>query len=727
MTGEDKMKRSIILQLFGIMTVLGLLFSLAGANPAQAAADKQADLTLASLGMATPQILTGPLSEYEMSFNLPVEWVPDGIVSLDVELSAFFSTLVVSETTDPVSGLVGGDFSLYLNDTLISVNTLSEPGQQTIHIEFDAALLQLASRDAKNTLRIRWDGSISCSMNLLSSVTVLSSSKISFAYGDNPKTLSLNDFPVPFLIENSIEPVLLKIVLPAVPSAAEFRAAMILAAGIGQISEGKTTAELVTLENYHPVQGLKQNVFLVANSETVKTLPSSLGIVEGLQSAAGEGLLSFFEPQGGYGLLISGDETGIIKAAQMVSADQVIAGGDGLTMLVSGVNPAASTSGIEDMTLENLGAGELVFTRPNHLVQSVDFFVPAGNQVRADASFDLIISHSQQLDYLSSGLQVKVNGYPAVSLRLNDNTSNQALFTLIMPANLIHAGRNTVEFVADLNTRDLCTPPIETVAWLRVSSSSLLHLPLESAVGGSLLAKTFGDFPDAFLSGSGLNDITLVVGPADFGNIQAAAILANNLGAALPDNTIFEINALFSDSAELAQATDSSMILIGKPSDFSNLSEKTQFPSLVFNADNSLSEQSALELVSTPETGADVGYLAIRGFDALSNRVLMAILGNNPNGVGYAVNAVTSSKAADNNFVMVVADNVQTGWLDSGIATGEITPSTTEITPIEEGDDPVQAFRSGMLIWVVPALAILLGIMLLFIYIEIRQNIKKTK
>ncbi len=483
--------------------------------------------------------------------------------------------------------------------------------------------------------------------------------------------------------------------------------------------------ELVSLEEYKPSS--QQNVFLVAGSSTVQTLPASLGIANLSQLAAGDGLLAFFEPQGGYGLLVTGDETGIIKAAQVAGANQVIAAGDGLNMIVSGVNPTTPTGGIEDMTLEDLGSGELVFTRPDALVQSVDFFVPAGNQIRADAAFELIISHSQQLDYLSSGLQVKVNGYPAVSLRLTDNTSNQAIFTLILPANLIHPGRNTIEFAADLNTRDLCTAPLENVAWLRISASSLLHLPLESAIGKSMLAKTFGNFPDAFLAGTGLNDITLLISTSDFGKLQGAAKLAGKLGSVLPDHTVFELKALASDSADVAQAAEGTMILVGSPSDFPSLTDKTQFPSLVFNADNTLSDQSALELVSKPEAGADVGYLAIRGFEAATSRILLAVLGNDAVGLGYAVDAVTDSALAENNFAMVTANNVHTSWLDTGIATGEITPVSTETAPETQETNPVEEFRTSMLQWVVPALAIMLAVMLLFIYFEIRHGMKRTK
>jgi hypothetical protein len=727
MTGEDKMKRSFVLKLFGLFVVVGLTLGSAGFIPVQAAGENQANLTLANLGMPAPQVLTGPVSEYSLNFNMPVNWLPDGKVTLDVDLSAFFSSLLATESTTTISGLVGGNISFYLNDTLIGGTTLTQAGDQTIHAEFDGSLFHPATRQGVNTLRILWDGSISCSMNLLSSITVSPSSKLNFSYGTNPNVPSLNDFPAPFIIENSVQPVPLKIILPVNPTAGELRAAVILAAGVGQISGGKLTVDLVSLADYNPLPTLKQNVILVANNDTAKTLPSSLGIAQGPQPAAGEGSLSFFAPQGGYGLLVSGDETGIVKAAQVVSANQVIATGNGQSMVVSGVNPSPETTVQEDMTLADLGTGEMVFTRPDKLVQSVDFFVPAGNQVRADASFDLTISHSQQLDYLNSGLEVKVNGFPAVSLRLNDNTSNQALFTLILPANLIHAGRNSVEFTATLNTRDLCTAPTEAVAWLRVSSSSLLHLPLESAVNSTGLAKTFGDFPETFLSGSGMNDVSIVVAPGDFGNIQAAVKLADKLGAALLSGTIIQLNALFSNSADAAKAADSSMILIGKPSDFKGLADKSEFPSLVFNADNSLSEQSSLELVSKPETGADVGYLAIRGFNAPSNRILMAVMGNDSAGVGFAVNAVTSLKAAPNNFVMVIAKNVQTGWMDTGIATGEAAPSSTQTTPVTAIVNPVQVFKTSLLEWAMPALAILLAIMLLFLYVEIRQSIRKSK
>jgi hypothetical protein len=722
------MKRSFVFKLFGLILLAGLILNLTGINPVLAQSVSQADLTLTDLGMKIPQTLTGPISEVDFTFNLPADWKPEGTVTLDLDIMAFFSSLVATESSQTLSGLVGGDLSLYLNDTMVGVNTLQTSGEQTLHYEFSSTLFAPVTRDGVNILRIRWDGSISCLMNLLSSVSISPSSKLSFGYDASQKTLTLNDFPAPFVVKNSVQPVSLKIVLPATPSAGELRAAMILAAGIGQISNGQTNAEVISQADYRPVDSISQNVILVANTDTLKTLTlSTYGISSDLQSNAGEGLVYFFKPAGGYGLLVSGDEAGIVKAAQAVSADQVIAGGDANTMLVSGINPVAATTGPEDMTLDDLGVGELVFTKPDNLSQSFDFFVPAGNQVRADASFDLVISHSQQLDYLRSGLQMLVNGYPAVSLRLTDNTSNQALFKLIMPANLVHAGRNTIEFVADLNTRDLCTAATENVAWMRVSSSSLLHLPLETAIGGSLVSKTFSDFPNAFLTGSGLDNVLIEVAPAEFGNIQAAAKLAGQLGAGLPDHTIMQLNASFVDAVDPTLAANDSLIIVGAPSKFTSLTDKTQFPSLVFDAQNLLSDQSALELVTRPQAGEDAGYLAIRGYDATTSKVLLAVLGSSPAGLTYAVDGLTSDQAAKNNFLIVTGKNEQTGWLDAGIATGENVSATSQQTPIAPGVDSVQAFRISMLKWVVPAMVVLLAVMLLFLYIEIRLRLNKKK
>lgn len=689
----------------------------------------QKELTFADMSMTSPQILNGPVSEYSLWFNLPAEWVPTGTVVLDLGLSAFFSSLMPIEGAQSISGMIGGDLSVILNGTQLGVKTLQQSGDQVIQLEFDSSLLTLPVRGSSNELRIRWDGSASCLMNLLSSVTIMPTSKLTFSYTENSDTLSLNDFPVPFIIDNSIQSVPLKLILPVSPELSEMRAALIVAAGIGQLSGGTSAFEMVSLDDYHSGKIGKENVIVIVTSEKLKTQQvQALGLTAEVQAGQGEGIVSLFQPSdGGYGLLVSGDEEGIIKAAQVVSANQVIAAGDTAKMIVSAINPPILTPSNEDMTLQDLGVGEMLFTYQSGLDQSFDFFIPAGEQVRPDSSFDLIISHSQQLDYLRSGLQVKLNGFPAVSLRLNDNTANQNLFKLILPSNLIHAGRNTVELIAGLNTRDLCSEPDETVAWLRVSASSLLHLPLESAVTGSVVPKVFKDFPDSFLSGSNLDNVTFVLAPSDFGSWQAAGKLAYLLGAALPQNEPLQLHVTWSDAVDPALIEGSNVILVGKPLDFKTLADKDQFPSMVFTTDNVLNGESTLAMVTKPTAGADVGYLAIRGFAIQTNRVLMAVLGNNLAGINYAVNAISSPDVRASNFAIVVNEGVQASWLDPGISTGEVVQPAALATEVPAGANTAQQFKQGMLIWVIPAIAALLILLILLLLIEVKfKNRKET-
>ncbi|MRR29513.1 hypothetical protein EG834_04090, partial [bacterium] len=272
---EDDMKRSFVYKLFGFILLAGLIFNQAAVQPVLAQTTSQADLTLTDLGMVVPQTLTGPISEVDFTFNLPADWKPEGTATLDLDIMAFFSSLVATESNQTLSGLVGGDLSVFLNDTLVGINTLQTSGQQTLHFEFDAALFTPVKRDGVNTLTIRWDGSISCLMNLLSSVTLTPTSKLSFGYDASQKSLTLNDFPAPFVVKNPVQAVPLKIILPADPSAGELRAAMILAAGIGQISSGQTFAEVISLADYQPSASNAQNVVLVANTDTMKTVSSS--------------------------------------------------------------------------------------------------------------------------------------------------------------------------------------------------------------------------------------------------------------------------------------------------------------------------------------------------------------------------------------------------------------------------------------------------------------------
>ena len=130
-------------------------------------------------------------------------------------------------------------------------------------------------------------------------------------------------------------------------------------------------------------------------------------------------------------------------------------------------------------------------------------------------------------------------------------------------------------------------------------------------------------------------------------------------------------------------------------------------------------------MVNRPEANTNIGYLAVRGFSAASSQVMLAVLGNTAEGIDQAVELLINDKAGKQNFVITAGSNEQVGWLDQGIATGKIAVPVTEEPSDDEPVNPVQSFKAGMYAWAVPVMAVLLAVALLFLYIEIRQSIKK--
>jgi len=715
------MKRALPFNLSLMICLVCLMLSplWMGFAAADNAPADEAELTFTDLGMAESRVLSGPVPEFTLTFNLPAGWSPSGTARLDLAYSAFFSSILPQENEQPVSGLIGGNLGVWVNGKPVGLDTLQMSGDSSLPLRFDAALLTTPEQGGINEIRVRWDGSSSCRMNLLSSITILPDSTLAFAYSTGAAAFTLNSFPAPFLIKGTIRPEVLTLVLPSAPTAAELHASMVTAAGLGRLSGGQSDLALAALETFEPAADSPQSVVIVAGgNRLVGAELKALGLAAAPEMAAGEGLIHLFTlTGGGYALLVSGDDEGLIKAAQTVSLGRLVPSGGTGTMHVSKVNPLEPTELLEDMTLRDLGAEEIILSNDSGLERSVEFNVPEGKQPRPDSTFELTISHSQQLDYLNSGLRVDLNGSPVVSLRLNDNTSNQSVFRVIVPANLVHPGRNTLGFTATLNMRDICVQPDEAVAWLRISADSLLHLPLEPGVIGGPVARTFGDFPAAFQAGYSLEDVTLLVSPGSFESVQAAGLIAFKLGAGLPDARPIALAAFTAGAENAAQPYGRSLIMVGKPLDFNGLASRDTFPSLTVNTDNTLSPGSGVEVVNRPAAGEDVGYLAIRGQRDLST---LAILGSSPAGITSAVAALDTPVLKENNFAILTGDGSPAGWYDPSIAGGGSVKPTVEGTPVPEQASIPRPYRQMVMLWVVPLMILLAASVVLLVVMEVR-------
>ncbi len=686
-------------------------------SPTPESADAAPNLpgvSFAQMGQQAPLLLQGPADSVSIPFNLVWGQQPEGAAKLELQISAYFSSLVAAESSAATSGLVAGDFSAALNGTPLGVMTLQTSGDQTLSFDFDSSLLKPAGGNDTNELTLSWDGSASCRMNLLSSITILPTSTLQFNSIQMDRKAAFEDFPAPFYIANSISPASVTLVVPDDPTPGEMRAALIVAAGFGQLTSGKVEIQTLSWPESKTSLSEGQSIILVATSTHTPDLKLSAAPT----AAAGQGIIALFTVNAATALLVSGDEEGIVKAAQALSLGQINSGGAD-TLIVSAVNPPVSTAGNQDMTLNDLGIGELVFSQTSGMEHPIDFYLPAHKQTSPEATFDLVLSHSQQIDYLSSGLQISINGVPVSSLRLNDNTSNQTLFKLILPASLTHPGRNTLRLSANMTTRDLCSAPTEAIAWLRVSSDSLLHLPLEDAVPSGVSA-VFADFPARFMTGSGLADTTIALPSGNFAALQSGIVLAYDLGAGLPSNEMIQLQVV-QPGGEIPATGN--LILIGSPADFPVLALEGYFPALKFAADGTLDPQSGLAVVAQEQPASPSAWLAIRSSGGANDRMLLVVLGSGEPLV-KAANSLTSTKIKGENIAQVYSKGQASGGFEVIIAKGSQvqTGAVTAVTP--PSSDQPQQFRWDMIKWVVPLIALLLLILVVFLLGEFRARKK---
>lgn len=724
------MMRNMFAQLLRIcmLTVFALgTPGVSGASALQASARPAADagtaeLTFEDMGFSVPADLTGPISEVAIPFNLPIAWQPTGSVAVDVDLSAFFSSIVPSENTSGATGVVGGTLSISVNGKVAHIATLQNSGDQTLHVEFPATLLQPAARTRINEMRFRWDATVACQMNLLSSVTILPASRMHFEYASATRTLSLNDFPVPFYTPGALRAAAIAVVMPPQPSAAELRAGLIVVAGLGRISGGKSDVQLLTADKYLPrVEGSSQ-IVIASREHLGQTALASLGAPSPVATDAESGTLTYFESKGMPGILVTGDDAGLVKAAQALSTGKLIASGDGRSMVVPAVTAQTMEYGAEDVTLAELGQGDMVFTAPDRLEQSFTFQVPAGQQARADAAFNLVLSHSQQLDYLRSGLQLELNGYPVTNLRLSDSNSNGAVFNTILPSNLIKPGLNTATLVAELGTRDLCTPPTADSVWISVSAGSVLHLPLEAAQARSVPTRTFSDFPKAWVTSSDLGDSLFVLSPANADALAVGGQLALQVGAALGGDAPISLEAAYANGVDADAFSRSSSILIGKTTDFATIVGDGAFPALKFEADGTLTASSPLQLVTQPPSGMPLGYLAIRGFDQQPSRIVLAVIGDSSSAMLSAGVALAASDLQQDNFAYVASADTTAGWLDASIAGARVGGVVPTPEPAMSALGTAAEFRAGLLPWVIPSLVLLVALAGVLIFGEAKAK-----
>jgi len=426
-----------------------------------------------------------------------------------------------------------------------------------------------------------------------------------------------------------------------------------------------------------------------------------------------------------------GSEAAVLKAAAALGSGIILTSQDPAVAFVSQMPESPALIFDQDQTFADLGQSELTFKDIGSSQAQVEFYIPSGTSIGADAYLDLVLNHSQLMDYSRSGIVVRLNHVPVGSVRLSDTTASLNSVRLIVPASALRTGTNLLEVQVDLIARNICTDPRQGSLWVTIFPDSLLHLPVSLQPIVSAASPSLAGFPAPFTSRD-LDQTTFVLSPSDPAGWTAAARLAFQMGVE-SSGSLRMPAVLRADASSAPVFADSSLIAVGLIPQMSFLpSLSTSLPAPL-DASGALSDatHAAIGFEITP--GTSMGYLELAASAVSTDTAFLAVLGSDAQGLNGAVNALLSAamrrKMEGSNFALVQGSTVSAHRLSFESQVEQpVIPGTTAV-PQGTGT-PATAEGQGVLPprqdrWALPAMALSGILIILLVVLEALSVVKK--
>ena len=689
--------------------------------------------------------LNGPFDSNSLTFGLPASWRLEAGGKLELNLAVSFNT--VAKAAGATAPLVqGGTLSVQLNGVTVGVVSLDTVGEVAYAFDLPADSLISQRADGRMELRFVLDSGISCYVNQQMTVFIHTSSRFSLPHAEVSPDTSLLNFPRP-IYQDSVFPEAALVVIPDQPSAAELRAALTVAAGLGNLTGNKLVQDLTTISQLTPEQQAANHIVLVGKAAGLPLL-DTLDLP--LKATGGQFAFEGGAPDPGVVqmalapwnksdvvLVVSGNsEAGVVKAAQALTTGILRVNSAPNLAVVEQVQttPLAVTAPVDqtlaDLTLLDTGRavtpGKAIKTLRFAGLNSASyrFYLPPGLTTDSSASFKLIFGHSSLLNYSRSGLVILVNGQPIGSVRFSDQTAavanNEVQFNL--PATAVVPGYNRLEIKATLFPVDACTDPRLDGLWATIWPESTLHLPLSPAQVAPLSQVDLSAYPAPFTNEPTLANTAFVLPHDDLQVWRSAMQIASFLGDR-SNGALFTLAAFYGDELKDPERSQYNLVVLGQPSKLPLVAELNSSLPAPFDPASDVAIESNLQVKYQIPTSSPVGYVELLPSPWNSNNLVIAGLGNSPQGVAWSasalVNAPLRSQLAGN-FAAISGSQVVT--TDTRLSPA---PSAAAAPAIQVGqpgaDQPIDlaAPHSDRPSWILPAIYVALGLIFLVLLVVI--------
>ncbi len=695
---------------------------------------------LQTLQTGAPQIkpLQGPLDSLRFSFSLPPDWklMPGGRLILSGRV--IISSLVATQGNLNFENLTAGQISVTLDDQDVHAEILKGDQAFSLDIGLPETFFDSAN-PASHELGILWDAQASCGYNVATSLLIDSSSHLVLPHQAKALGMDLSVFSQPLYIEKGIQNPSIVLVIPDDAVQAHLQSALTVAAGLGRLSSGHAHVSLAAESElsddakkadhlvYIGLVSDFKNIdsALMGDLDTSGALPSGSGFVRMLPSPGNPARILLF---------VSGEnQDGILKAAQAVSMGVLSPTVREDTAVIETIHiPEPAKAYTEDVTFARLKVPEKTFTNFGSNIIEIPFTVPLGTAIGSESYLDLVFGHSQMLDYIRSGLVIRLNGTPIGSARFSDSTAVGSTLRTMLPSSVLRGGINLIEVQADLFPRDICTDERLKNLFIVVYSNSLLHLPAVNQTPEISNISYLDAFPEPYIDDATLSDTAFILPERAVGAWRIAAQLAFDLGkrtsAPVSAPTVYLANAVPDDILKTHHA-----ILVGKPSALPFLPSWKGVLPAAFGADDSPSGEIDLPVSFQNSPDAQWGYL-ISGNSA--GKAIFGVLGNGDEGIAAAYDILgekgAHAKLGQGNFAVTQRRSLLVAELQPAPlapAGGEGQPAEGGgVAPPAAGAQPEQALPADYNapeLWILPVMILSLVLIILICGWQIRNALRK--
>jgi hypothetical protein len=719
-----------------VATILCILFIQGGVIPVQAQGTNVSNVTFAQLGR-TDFDLIGPFDSNSFSFAIPADWKIVEGAKLNLLLGASFN----AEAIDAIYeyGSVSGTLTVSLNNYVLDAIPIGEVGEIERVIEIPVEAFESTLPNGRMTLRFTLDNRIACYLFDIYQhmhLYIHQKSYLTLPYESIQPDTSLSNFPWP-IYQNSFDEDTALLVIPDQPSTAELQAALTVASGFSNLTSGGLILDLTSLSQLTAEQANSTHLIYIGNAASLPILeelefplPTSGGKFVYDESGPEDGIIQMINSPTSLPhviLVVSGNtDAGTVKAAQALGTGLFLTPQFPNLSVVEEVqlSPIVTHTQLEGTTLAELGYSGKVFETRGVDVAPYDFYIPPGKTVTFDANFEMVFGHSALIDYESSGLSIFLNNVPIGSVRLDDTTAQKApnRVKIPIPSSLIVPGINLLEVIASLTPADYCTPPEMEGMWVNLWAESTFNLPLTDSTADLFAKLDLASYPTPLITDPILSDLAFVLPHDDLATWRAAAQMASFLGERAR-GTLTALKVFYGDDVLEVERKNYNFVVIGTPDQLPVIGEINNFLPVPFEEEsNTVPMEDTFQVTFRIPTTSPLGYIELLASPWDQNNVMLAILGSQPQGLGWAATSLTDATLRaelSGNFAVVNDRQILTA--DTRIAPSNVTNTTEDtgvvVLPPAEGTSPPPATEPPA--WILPAFIVLIALIVLIIVLAI--------